>query len=495
MKNFTKTVILCLTLFSGFIANAQCTLTTAFTQSGNSITVTGTGFMSIMIPQFTVNWGDGTPNTSVGGTVLNETHAYAANGNYTISINFTDIIDQQYCNVTNNIPISITSITSLCNATASANGNTISTTTPGTSFQWISCPNFAVIPQATNASFLAAGSGSYAVIVTNANGCIDTSNCVTINALCSINSSITISQNTASVTGTGAGSIMIPQYIINWGDGSALTTVQSALLPSTSHLYAAPGNYTICVEFSDQLSGSGCLSQECTPITIGVQSCTATATLSGNTISTTNTGTTFAWLNCSLNQVIQGQNSNSYSPLLSGSYAVIVTTSSGCIDTSNCIQYTAPQPTCVVTATVNQNVCSTAATGTYKWVNCPSFAVIPGATSAMYTATINGNYAVIVTNPNGCIDTSNCVQVSGVGLDDITIKSIIAYPNPTTGQFTIQGIDIENAILAITNVSGQELSKMQLTSNNLSVAALSKGVYFITIYQNGLEYRSKIVKE
>ncbi|HHZ65695.1 MAG TPA: hypothetical protein EYN51_09415, partial [Flavobacteriales bacterium] len=72
--------------------------------------------------------------------------------------------------------------------------------------------------------------------------------------------------------------------------------------------------------------------------------------------------------------------------------------------------------------TVNSSVTQTGvlltadeAGANYQWLNCPGMTAITGATNQEYTATANGNYAVIVTN-NGCSDTSACYTVSAVGI-------------------------------------------------------------------------------
>lgn len=62
-------------------------------------------------------------------------------------------------------------------------GAMISAMTGADSYQWVDCNNgFAAISGETNASFTASQNGSYAVVVT-ANGCTDTSACVTITGI------------------------------------------------------------------------------------------------------------------------------------------------------------------------------------------------------------------------------------------------------------------------------------------------------------------------
>lgn len=65
-------------------------------------------------------------------------------------------------------------------ATASDQGDTLITATPsGLIYQWIDCDTDEEISSATN-QVIEPVSGSYAVIVTGTNGCVDTSNCVTV---------------------------------------------------------------------------------------------------------------------------------------------------------------------------------------------------------------------------------------------------------------------------------------------------------------------------
>ncbi len=74
-----------------------------------------------------------------------------------------------------------------------------------------------------------------------------------------------------------------------------------------------------------------------------------------------------------------------------------------------------------------------ASNATYQWLNCNSLSPLAGATNRDYTVSLNGNYAVIVTQ-NGCVDTSNCYQFTNVGVDEIVgMSDIKLYPNPSTG--------------------------------------------------------------
>ena len=70
--------------------------------------------------------------------------------------------------------------------------------------------------------------------------------------------------------------------------------------------------------------------------------------------------------------------------------------------------------------------------GTYVWIDCDNGnTIVPGETGQSFTSTVNGSYAVIVSE-NGCTDTSDCVIINHVGIDDINIETLIVYPNPSS---------------------------------------------------------------
>jgi hypothetical protein len=65
-------------------------------------------------------------------------------------------------------------------ATLTDNGDGSATASAGSAYQWIDCATGADIAGATSQTFDPTVTGSYAVVVTNASGCSDTSSCLTI---------------------------------------------------------------------------------------------------------------------------------------------------------------------------------------------------------------------------------------------------------------------------------------------------------------------------
>jgi Secretion system C-terminal sorting domain len=139
---------------------------------------------------------------------------------------------------------------------------------------------------------------------------------------------------------------------------------------------------------------------------------------------------------------------------------------------------------------------------TYQWVDCNNgFSWIIGETAQVFEATLNGDYAVIVTHSlTGCSDTSACYTVNTISIDENNFASHLSlFPNPTNGKFTLQfGALYENVTLEIKNVAGQLIKTLKFT--NVSEAEIdldeAKGVYLLDIkIGNELSATMKVLKE
>ena len=119
----------------------------------------------------------------------------------------------------------------------------------------------------------------------------------------------------------------------------------------------------------------------------------------------------------------------------------------------------------------------------YQWFNCSTNSAISGAINQSYTATGNGSFAVRVTS-NNCVDSSICLQVISVGLDEQErVDAMKIYPNPSEGEFTLQ---FDNGIIRdiiIYDVNGRVVKEMLNSSKEQVIfdLNLSQGMYFVKI--------------
>lgn len=143
-----------------------------------------------------------------------------------------------------------------------------------------------------------------------------------------------------------------------------------------------------------------------------------------------------------------------------------------------------------VTLTANQ-------TGaTYQWIDCNNGnTAIINATNASYTATDNGIYAVVITVGN-CSDTSDCVTISTVSLDEQADEmNLSLFPNPATSTLTIENEGVKIKTISILDVTGKTVETISENTSIINVSNLNKGIYFLQIHTNKGLISKKFIKE
>ncbi len=138
------------------------------------------------------------------------------------------------------------------------------------------------------------------------------------------------------------------------------------------------------------------------------------------------------------------------------------------------------------------------ATGTYQWYDCNN-GIISGETNPVFTATANGDYALIITD-NGCTDTSACFTVSGLDIIENLAASLTIYPNPSSNYFIFDlGIPQDEAVLELLDEMGRVvmIRKFEsIQSDQVLLVGIQSGIYVVRIsYKNGLTSYTKLIKK
>jgi hypothetical protein len=128
----------------------------------------------------------------------------------------------------------------------------------------------------------------------------------------------------------------------------------------------------------------------------------------------------------------------------------------------------------------------------YQWVNCDNgYSNISGQINQYYTATSNGNYAVIITQ-GLCSDTSACSQITTVGIGNVSKDGFAIYPNPSNGKFTL--VLEESADIVIFNALGSEIYNASLENGNqILTLNMANGVYLLKVANGNINRTMKIV--
>lgn len=162
------------------------------------------------------------------------------------------------------------------------------------------------------------------------------------------------------------------------------------------------------------------------------------------------------------------------------------------------LNLTVPQPDLSVDLSEN-TLTSNEGTASYQWLDCDNnYAIIDGETAQSFTPVANGNYAVELTN-NGCADTSDCVSVTTIGINEPGKNiAVSVYPNPTTGAvFLSLNENLSNVELEVTDLQGRTMTRkvFQELANTSIEMPETAGIYFLTITSEEVQNTIKLIKE
>ncbi|WP_420388274.1 PKD domain-containing protein [Roseivirga sp.] len=394
-------------LYSVTVTDANgCTASTSVTISEPAVLALNTSKVDV-----TCNGGsDGSIDLSVSGGTAPYSYAWGngettedlsniAAGTYTVVVtDFRGCTDN--VSVTINEPTAITiteSITDAGCAGGSAGVIDISVS-GGTGPYTYSWSNGAITEDLVGLTY-----GNYSVTVTDATGCA-VNKTITVNEDASLVLTTTITNVDCNGNNTGEIDLEVAggtaPYTYTWDDTGASTTQDLNFLQA--------GTYSVIVE-----DAAGCTSTASVVITEpNVLTLTATpahilcngdATGSINLTVAGGTGPfTYNWSN--------GETTQDISNLVAGTYTVTVTDNNVCVET---LSVNITEPTAIVLGTTQSNIsCNGASDGsidltasggaggfTYVWSN--------GATTEDISGLSAGNYDVIVTDANGCTETTS----------------------------------------------------------------------------------------
>lgn len=135
----------------------------------------------------------------------------------------------------------------------------------------------------------------------------------------------------------------------------------------------------------------------------------------------------------------------------------------------------------------------------YNWLDCDAgYAIIFGETSQSFTPSINGNYAVKVSE-GSCLDTSECTLIVDLRLDQISsFKDVYLYPNPSKNLvYLVLDNYSEPIFIEIMNPLGEILARYYFDNSENEIQInydLPAGTYYLNISnQEGMQFALRFV--
>jgi hypothetical protein len=191
------------------------------------------------------------------------------------------------------------------------------------------------------------------------------------------------------------------------------------------------------------------------------------------TLTITGTGLTYQWLRNGT--AIAGATNATYAAGTAGLYTAIVSNGacSATITGPNVIS--APNP--VISFNTTGGFLFTGIFASYQWYLNGS--AVTGATGNGLVPPAFGNYVVVVTDSNGCTDTSAVYAYTSTNIATTAVDEIKVYPNPaSTTLFIDAAIPVK---VSIVSPDGKVLLEGE-SAKAINVRQLATGIYMLMIY-------------
>jgi hypothetical protein len=323
------------------------------------------------------------------------------------------------------------------------------------------------VTDATN--FAPAGSNTYNVTGTDANGCTNTASVnIIVNALPDVfaNASATTVCPGGNVILSGSGAISY-----TW-DNSVMDSVSFA--PASTMLYTVVGT-----------DANGCMDSDTITVNVNtvlpvVANATATSLCLGEDVILSGSGAvTYAWDN----SVIDGM---SFTPVATATYIVTGTDANGC-NGSDTITITVNTPPVVAATSSASTACTT--DGAITLVGTPAGGTFsgPGVTGTSFNPATAGSGTHTITydftDANGCTGSATLtitVNVCAGVMENNLAGGVSVYPNPNDGSFFAEVS--APAVMVVYNALGEVVLSQNIEAGKTPVdlGANAKGIYTIT---------------
>jgi PKD-like domain/GEVED domain/Secretion system C-terminal sorting domain len=324
-------------------------------------------------------------------------------------------------------------------------------------------------------SFVPASTNTYIVTGTDANTCSDTST-VTV----SVNALPTVTASATSLAVCAGGTLTLS------GGGASTYTWNNGISNGILFIPASSNTYIVTGTDANTCSDTASITIPVNALPIVTASATASAICAGQSTTLTGGGAvSYVWDNGATNGV-------AISPSGTTTYTVTGTDANTCSNTATQTITVNANPVSSLTAPVSSLCAGTPVTLT----GLPAggvYSVVSGSASALvgnvFNAATVGPYTIAYTSTNGagCSDSAqfnfnvNCI----LSIDALskTSTTINIFPNPNSGQFTINSSTEINGTVELFNELGQTVYKenMNGVSKQIQLQNVSVGIYHLKI--------------
>jgi len=348
-----------------------------------------------------------------------------------------------------------------------------------TSYSWSTAANTSTIAPTPSVST------SYTVVGTSA-GC---SNQAVVNVTVNPTPTLAVTGNTlicgtANVVLTASGA-----NTYSWSTTANTSTI--SVSPTVTTNYTVVGTNTLgnCI---NTVTTSILVSTNPTLAVVGATS----AVCAGSIVNLTASGAnTYSWSNGPTTNTI------AVTPLTNTSYTVVGTNTAGCASNAVATITVNALPTISITGVTTickgeVSILAASGANTYSWntgATTSSISVSP-TTTIVYTATGTSSLT-------GCSNTATLSLVVNpcTGINEVAskISGLLIYPNPSTGEFTIELSNGLSKAIEVSDLSGRVVFTNTSSKDkvNVNITHLASGIYYVKIQSNNANEVIQILKQ
>lgn len=307
---------------------------------------------------------------------------------------------------------------------------------------------------------------------------------------------LALSANSATVcAGTPVGLTVGGADTYTWSTGANGSSITDSPLNSTIYQVIGTNTLTGCADTSYQ-------SISVTPAPVLYAISNKPSVCSGSPANITVFGaSTYTWSNGSNAQVI------TVSPTVNTTYTALGSNAQGCTGMATQAINVLPLPNVSAVSSSPNEMCvketaTLTASGTsvnYMWTSSSSF-LMSGA-SVVVSPNVTTTYTLTGTDANGCEKSTTIVQNVNecVGLNEILRagNGVEVYPNPTSGEFTIELSNSSAKTIEVIDLTGRVVYSNTAASEKVKVnlSTLANGIYYVKIQTKTSTEVVKVVKQ
>ncbi len=130
----------------------------------------------------------------------------------------------------------------------------------------------------------------------------------------------------------------------------------------------------------------------------------------------------------------------------------------------------------------------------YNWLDCNNNYLPVGVTTQSFSPSVNGNYAVEIMQPGGCVVRSSCVQISELGIQSPgTDDEFLLFPNPVDHLVTVKA-PFSVDYYSVLDIQGRIVKEGPMNTDTIDLSNLESGSYLVTFKTEKQSITKQIVK-